>query len=246
LVALKPLARRKHEWIFWWDLSTWIKFRVFVFFRKEPDKESCIRYMTKNILALNNDGQLILKSANGVQQLRKKSIDGWVILAIDCSSSMRGSKLEQAKQGILSFAEQASQKCYSVGLVRFSSHAELICTPSPSICSLPGVVQGLAAGGSTDIARAITLASDTLCNRHGSRSIVLVSDGEPDSRDDALEASRNAKQASIEIIAIGVDGADLEFLRLLATRSDLATHVTSNELRTAISASARLLRGLKH
>ena len=43
-----------------------------------------------------------------------------VYLLLDCSSSMEGVKLSQAKSGAVGFAEEACGKGYGVGLIAFS------------------------------------------------------------------------------------------------------------------------------
>ena len=54
----------------------------------------------------------------------RPSAQGFVYLAIDCSASMAGQKLLQAREGALDFAEDAQIKGYSVGLVQFESSAK--------------------------------------------------------------------------------------------------------------------------
>jgi len=50
-----------------------------------------------------------------------------------------------------------------------------------------------------------------------------------------------AKNAGIEIITIGTDDADEEFLRLLASRKELATKVIREQLGQAIADAAKML-----
>lgn len=198
--------------------------------------------MAKKVLALGKNGQLVLRSADGSTQPIPKALGGCALLLIDCSSSMSGSKISEAKQGAVSFAEEAARKGYAVGLVSFASYARLISQPA-SHAGLAAAVAALHADGSTNMADAINLAIETVGDR-GSRAIVLVTDGKPDSPEATIEAATRAKRLGIDIITIGVGGGDAEFLRLLSTRPDLATYVSIKELRSGITDAARMLSGV--
>ena len=54
---------------------------------------------------------------------------GSVYLVIDCSSSMAGQKISEAKKGALNFTREALTKRYSVGMISFASAATHICEP---------------------------------------------------------------------------------------------------------------------
>lgn len=200
--------------------------------------------MTRKVLALGRDGQLVLRSADGnVQPIPKPQAAASALLLIDCSSSMSGPKISQAKDGVLSFADEAARKGYAVGLISFASEAKMLCDPQQNVPAVAAAVRYLDASGSTNMADGLILAIEQIGGRSGSRAIVMVTDGEPDNRDAAIGAARRAKELGIDIITIGVDGADQDFLRLLATRSDLATFVSAKELRIGIADAAKMLSG---
>ncbi len=168
---------------------------------------------------------------------------GWVYLAIDCSASMAGDKLTQAKRGAIDFFPEARQKGYAVGLVSFETAATHICEPQRDLAVIRLYVDKLERGISTDMAGGIQLATDKLQGRSGARAIVVVTDGIPDSEKDALAAAREAKNGGIDIITIGTDDADHDFLKRLATRNDLSVMVPSNDLGQGIASTAKMLPG---
>ncbi len=55
---------------------------------------------------------------------------------LDCSASMTGYKLEQAREGVLDFAKDAIRKEYLTGLIKFNSLAMHICEPTKDISYL--------------------------------------------------------------------------------------------------------------
>jgi Mg-chelatase subunit ChlD len=93
-------------------------------------------------------------------------------------------------------------------------------------------------GGSTDLAAGLLLAA-----RFSELAVVVVvTDGASNDNNAALDSAASLKRRGTEIICIGTDDADNSFLALLATRSDLASYVSSHNLRSAITEASRLLR----
>ena len=72
--------------------------------------------------------------------------------------------------------------------------------------------------------------------------ICVVSDGEAD-RETTFRARDEARAAGIEIMTLGVDGANMEFLNALATRKDLSVHVPTSKLHIGMKSMAKLLPG---
>jgi molecular chaperone DnaK len=185
-----------------------------------------IRPMRKKILALGPEGELLLRAADGGTEpiLRQ-----FVYVCVDCSTSMRGSKLDQAKQGAAEFAHEASRKGYAIGLIRFASSSCELCEPG-GVSGVVSLLEEFKADGSTDLTGAIELANEKLRARAGSRCvIVVVTDGEPDDRATALEAARQVKDLGIDIIAIGTDDADQDFLCQLASQEASTPRATTRD-----------------
>lgn len=204
-----------------------------------------LRNMQRKILTLGSDGKLVLKLPSGQlapvsqPQVQPQS----AFLLIDCSSSMSGNKLTQAQEGATKFAEDALAKGYHIGLIQFASHARLLCEPQTNASNIASQVGRLVSSGSTNMTEGLTIAVEKLSSDAGSRAIVVVTDGMPDSQESALEVARRAKEMGIDIIAIGTDDADREFLSKLASRGDLAIHVPSGLLAQSMASAAKLLPG---
>jgi len=165
----------------------------------------------------------------------------FVYLVLDCSGSMAGEKLSQAKKGIEDFAKDAFKKEYSVGLIGFDSQAKHICEPTFDISALKNGLEKLFATGTTNMADAITLAHHHLKKHEGTRAIVIATDGQPDNPAYALTSGEIAKKDNIDIITIGTDDADQVFLKTLASRTDLGNKVSREEFSYTISSSVKLL-----
>jgi len=201
--------------------------------------------MPKKLLSLGTDGKLVLRLPDGRVEALPAMTPAFqtVFLLIDCSGSMSDGKLKQAQSGALSFAADALGNGYHVGLIRFESTATILCKPTRDLAGLRRRIQSLATGGSTDMTHALQLAFEDLSATVGTRAIVVVTDGMPDKPGTALETARQAKGNGIDIIAIGTDDADKDFLGKLASRSDLMVKVSRELLGQSIASAAKLLPG---
>jgi Mg-chelatase subunit ChlD len=186
-------------------------------------------------------GKTTLKPGGGPVSLRLEKQASHVFLIIDTSGSMAGEKLEQAKLGILDFARDAFRKEYGVGLIGFDTAARLVCEPTHDIKVLKNGLTGLSAGGTTNMSAAIRLAHEHFNRVKDTRVMVVATDGLPDSAQEALNEAARAKQDGIDIITIGTDDADQDFLKKLATRSELGKKVTRAAFSRAISDASSLL-----
>jgi len=166
---------------------------------------------------------------------------GQAYFLIDCSTSMLGYKLEEAKQGILDFARDAINKDYLLGLIEFSFSATILCKPGQDMSLLGECLKTMRAYGGTNLAEGIRAAHKALRDVKCDRAIVIATDGQPDKINAALQAGQAAKDSGIDIITIGTDDADQEFLMKLASRNDLGRKVSSDRFAQGIANAAQLL-----
>ena len=99
----------------------------------------------------------------------------------------------------------------------------------------------MTASGSTNMTAAIKIAIEMLTDKSGSKVICIVTDGMPDESDTALSAAKEAAEKDIDIMTIGTDGADEQFLRNLATRREHSFRVSRERLQHGIVSMAKLL-----
>jgi len=197
------------------------------------------RIQMRKLLTLNKEGKLSLRAADGVEtvvQPRRRN----VLLLIDTSGSMAGPKIEQAKSGAIDFAHSAISKAYAAALAVFADRAAMVCDPTIDAAHFASKIARVnigSVGGTTDLAAGLALAIKFL----ELAAVVVVTDGQSNDNNAALQVAATLKNRAIDIICIGTDDADRDFLKQLATRSDLATHVLSKNLRSAITDASRFL-----
>lgn len=172
-----------------------------------------------------------------------------VYLLIDTSGSMaEGNKLEQARMGAIDFVNDARAKGYCIGLIQFGSSAHEVLAPSrcaPTSTAAQGLIkaalQTMSAAGSTNMAAALHFGTAKLGRNSTDKCMCVVTDGQPDSVEDAIRAADEAKRMGIRVLTIGTDDADVEFLKRIATHTTLAIVVPRTELEAGIRSMAKLL-----
>jgi Mg-chelatase subunit ChlD len=155
---------------------------------------------------------------------------------------MSGSKINQAKQGTIDFAKEASEKGYATALAIFGSRAAMVCDLTVDVAKFMRKVDRLdvgLVGGTTNMGAGLALAAKF----PHLNAVVVVTDGKPNDKRAALSAAEVLKKRGMDILCIGTDDADKRFLSKLASRSDLAIHVEPQELRTSIKDASRMLLG---
>jgi Ca-activated chloride channel family protein len=191
------------------------------------------------LLRLNDQGRLCLKGTAEEQTTEMLLIKD-LLLLIDTSGSMTGEKISQAKNGAIDFSRSATLRGYATGLAVFADRAAMVCDPTVQRDAFERKVAGIRVGivgGTTNLAAGLDLAGKF----KALSAVVIVTDGQPNSTEDALQSAAVLKQKGIEILCIGTDDADKAFLDKLATRKDLALHVAAKSIGTTIRDAAQLL-----
>jgi Mg-chelatase subunit ChlD len=209
-----------------------------------PKEIDIARQRTSSVSTISGGG-LTFNTQNKSVALHLNRSYGQVYFLIDCSASMAGYKLKEAKEGILDFARDAIRKDYLIGLIEFSSSATVLCKPGQSLVFIQDCLKTMRASGSTNMAAAIEIANEALKHLTCERALVIATDGLPNKAGPALKAGQEAKNNGIDIITIGTDDADQEFLKKLASRTDLGKKVTADHFAEGIASSAQLLPMLR-
>ena len=71
--------------------------------------------------------------------------------------------------------------------------------------------------------------------------MVIVTDGMPNDEEETLSMATRAKNSGIDILAIGTDDADQNFLKILASHRDQGVKVARENFEIAISSTACML-----
>ncbi len=143
-----------------------------------------------------------------------------VALLVDCSGSMYGRNIEEAKKAATAFVERTLGPNRQVAVVAFPGG--LVCPLTADLRKLKEAIHGLTPIGSTPLAEALGTARDLMKSRAGvQRVFVALTDGHPDDPDAAQGEAHRIRSQGGRIVTIGVgQQVQPEFLRGLASRPD--------------------------
>ena len=135
---------------------------------------------------------------------------------LDRSGSMSGSSIEDAKKAIRQ-SLASLEDFVKIGLVAFDNDASIECMLTSSQYLLQGKLEGIKAGGGTNIVAGLEQAYDVLQEAGGKKVIILLSDGYDGSEENALvDILGRLRAEEIVTCAIGLEGCDEEYLKHIA------------------------------
>lgn len=164
-----------------------------------------------------------------------------VYMALDVSGSMMGTALRNAKDAAHRFLAQIDLTSASVGIIEWSDRAKTIVHASQNANELHKGIDRLRVGhtGYGTRGNPFETIYDLLQHTEGLRYGMVLTDGELDRRQLALQSARQCQQAGIEIVAIGFGRADKDFLRQVSSSDEHSFFVNMNQLVDTFSTIAQ-------
>ena len=166
--------------------------------------------------------EIEVKKGERAEKIKRQSPVDFMLL-IDTSGSMYGTPLAEAKEACYALLEEMIDfTVYRVGLVTFSSNAEMVSGLSANSNLLVKYVQNMKAWGSTNMTAALRLAYGELSKSTNEKVIIIVTDGAPDNSQSTLDYVGNLKGAHMRVISIGVGrGVNFDFLNRMSAEKDV-------------------------
>ena len=140
-----------------------------------------------------------------------------VVLVVDSSGSMEGSKIEEAKKAVLAFTDRVSRKL-DVGLVVFSSMVVEAIPPTSNVSAVREAIVEIKASGGTMYSYPMKVVYEWLkpyAEFNISSYVVFASDGLPADASAIPPLLEKYREAGIVVYAVFI-GADENGYRLLA------------------------------
>lgn len=129
-----------------------------------------------------------------------------IVLAIDNSSSMGGTPIEETKKAADKFINRTYGGNVELALVRFSTSASVSADFSASESKLHEEIANFGASGGTNIAAALLTSNDLLKESQNKKIIILMSDGYPEDGirgDDLIDLANQIKERGVLIYTLG-------------------------------------------
>ena len=153
-----------------------------------------------------------------LEDLAKNRAPIHMALIMDCSGSMYGQSIDDAKGAALAFVERSLRPGRQIAVVAFPGG--VLSPPVNDLDRLKTAIARLTPIGSTPLASGLRQARELLRPRAGvQRVFVVMTDGHPDEPDETVAEAHRVRSSGGRIVTIGV-GPQVEqgFLRGLASR----------------------------
>lgn len=152
-----------------------------------------------------------------------------IVLLIDSSSSMGGSKIDEVKAAATKFVQRQDLNKNKLGVVTFGARVDTLASLTNNSRELEQAIASIQDRGGTPMAEGINLATSELRLTPLNPSILLFTDGQPDSSSRATLAAKVASQQGINLVAVATGDADVNYLTRLTGDRSLVFFANSGE-----------------
>ncbi len=135
-----------------------------------------------------------------------------ICVLVDCSGSMGGTPMDNLRSALQNFISNITDQT-PIALVPFASSAHILCELTTDQAVLSSYVSSLDCGGGTNITAGISCAIQALQDAEGSRTILLMTDGQSSIDDSVIE---EAAAQDIVIYCVGFGDVNDELLQYIA------------------------------
>ncbi len=165
---------------------------------------------------------------------------GSVVLCLDVSGSMYGTRLEQAVRGSERFVAEALDAHYEVGIILWHHGIVDLTDFRRGARKLERFLRRADAGGGNDIVPTLDLAEQMLDGRSGDLVVAIFGDGDLGDPHRARVRAAELQEKNIRILTCGLGDASAESLAEISTESREAPRsaATQDDLPDAIAGMA--------
>jgi len=165
-----------------------------------------------------------------------------VMLAIDLSYSMEGSPLKKAIEAAQNFADKIDLTNASVGLLVFATKEKILCPLTQNSKEISNGIKEILKLfkknekndgdiiGFGNESNPLLPCHKILSSRESPRYMIVLTDGEWDYPQRAIQSKQLFVNDGMDIIAIGFGGANEKFLKAISTSSEHAIFTSVNNL----------------
>lgn len=147
----------------------------------------------------------------------KKNQQVNIAIVMDCSGSMSGQPLADAKIAAKSVINKMGSKDQKLSIVAYSSGANIVTSITDNKDVLINGVNSLASGGGTNIPSGIEAGISSLAGSRGSKAIILLTDGQDGNSGAMSQAIEQALQNNVVIFTVGLGDVNNEYLSGIAS-----------------------------
>ena len=164
-------------------------------------------------------------------------------LAFDLSGSMSGEPLREAKKAARGFLRNIDLGHCSLGVIAFSNCVQMMTEAIQNARTIERAIERLEVGetGWTNDAHPFDEIRRRLKGVPGRRFAIVLADGVWSCQERAIRAAKACHGDCIQVVAIGFGGADLDFLRAIASSEEASFFTGVSRLVETFSSIAQVL-----
>lgn len=141
---------------------------------------------------------------------------------IDTSGSMRGERIQAAKEACVKLVQETLDlSMHRLGIITFGEKVRLMCGLTKDKGKLMLAIDGVDTYGGTDMDKAIVRANEELRKSGNKKAIIIITDGAPNNRTATEKAAEEIRKNGVSVATIGVQQADMPFLKRLSQDDSL-------------------------
>ncbi|REJ51001.1 MAG: VWA domain-containing protein [Microcystis aeruginosa DA14] len=184
-----------------------------------------------------------------------------IVLLIDCSGSMDGSKLDEVKAAASRFVQRQDLTNNRLAVMGFGSEVHAGSPLTSNASDLETAIANLNDGGGTKMDQALLAATEqfspsssssveTAVSSSSSQHILLFTDGQPgyaganmeEEANKTLAAGQQARSAGIHLVTVGTGDADNNFLGQLTGDPALVFYAGAGNLDSAFQEAEKVIK----
>ena len=171
-----------------------------------------------------------------------------VVLLIDASGSMNGSKLDEVKTAATNFVQrqninlaQTIKNQDRIAVIGFGSYASVVTPLTSNLSKIEQAIASIHDGGDTQMDLALETAKKELNKTNLSKNILLFTDGMPRSSSRTSQQAQIIRNEGINLVAIATGDADTNFLSQLTGDSELVFYANSGQFDQAFQEAEKAI-----
>ena len=173
-----------------------------------------------------------------------------IYLAIDVSGSMSGEPIKEVGKAANKLCDNIDLTSTKVGLVVFASHVYMACVPNHNGKEIRDCIRSAvdfeynekhSLGWGTTGPLGLMNSTITDKDLQEKQYIILLTDGAFANASEEIKNANTLRQRGVEIITIGIKGADAAFLKKLASSDENSMMANLNQLQTTFSNIAQAI-----
>ncbi|MDR2117588.1 MAG: VWA domain-containing protein [Planctomycetaceae bacterium] len=171
-----------------------------------------------------------------------------VIIAVDCSGSMRGTPMKQSQDAAMRFVSKMDLIRFTIGVMAFANRCEMKVDPTSNLKLITDAVFSLECRfqggvGLGNLTHPFTKAKEVFEKDeiNGKRVLIVLADGVWVNQAKAIRQAKKLHELGIDVVAIGFGSADKNFLEAIASSTKDALFTDLSKLGHAFENVAKNL-----